>query len=144
MTTLFLCLKPKLVILNKLAGNFIQKNIFLMICLPDKILSMLQGCLITLHGCRRHVRTGQLGAFIIMFTENLKQGTLYGSILSPKTVQDTTGRNRYTFYFQFTLNFHYPQTDRVKIQIQFLVLTLLFQGLSFCRTPEFRKNCFLH
>ena len=36
------------------------------------------------------------------------------------------------------------KTDRIKIQIQFLVLTLLFQGLSFCRTPEFRKNCFLH
>ena len=144
MTTLFRGLKPELVILNKLAGNFIQKNIFLMICLPDKILSMLQGCLITLHGCRRHVRTGQSGAFIIMFTENLKQGTLYGSILTQKTVQDTAGRNRYTFYFQFTLNFHYPQTDRIKIQIQFLVLTLLFQSLSFCRTPELRKNCFLH
>ena len=48
------------------------------------------------------------------------------------------------YYFQFTLNLHYPQTDRVKIQIQFLVLTLFFQSLSFCRTPEFRKNCFLH
>ena len=36
------------------------------------------------------------------------------------------------------------KTDRIKIQIQFLVLTLLFQSLSFCRTPELRKNCFLH
>jgi len=144
MTTLFLCLKPKLVILNKLAGNFIQKNIFLMICLPDKIPGMLQGCLITLHGCRRHVRTGQLDTFIIMLTENLKQSTLYGGILTLETIQNTVGRNGYLLYFQFTLNLHYPQTDRVKIQIQFLVLTLLFQGLSFCRTPELRKNCFLH
>ena len=62
-----------------------------------------------------------------MLTEKLKQSTVYGSILTLETVQDTAGK-----------------TDRVKIQIQFLVLTLLFQGLSFCYTPKFRKNCFLH
>ena len=53
----------------------------------------------------------------IMLTEKLKQSTVYGSILTLETVQDTAGK-----------------TDRVKIQIQFLVLTLLFQSLSFCRT----------
>ena len=62
----------------------------------------------------------------IMLTEKLKQSTVYGSILTLETVQDTAGK-----------------TDRVKIQIQFLGLTLLFQSLSFCRTPELRKIFFI-
>ena len=61
-----------------------------------------------------------------MLTEKLKQSTVYGSILTLETVQNTAGK-----------------TDRVKIQIQFLVLTLLFQSLSFCRTPELRKFFFI-
>ena len=55
---------------------------------------------------------------------------------NPAPMLDGLERLRdYRYYFQFTLNFHYPQTDRIKIQIQFFVLTLLFQSLSFCHTP---------
>ena len=43
-----------------------------------------------------------------MFPKDLKQSTLYGSILTQETLQDTIGRNGYTLYLQFTLNLHYP------------------------------------
>ena len=84
-------------------------------------------------GCRRHVRTGQLGAFIIMFTENLEQSSCTGGMFTPKTVQDTAGEKPLHLRFPVHAVFsYYPQTDRIKIQIQFFVLTLLFQSLSFC------------
>ena len=78
-----------------------------------------------------HICSKQLGTFIIMLAENLKQSTLYRYILTQETVQVTVGRNRYILYFRLTLNLHYPQADRVKIQIMSLVLTFFSKALPF-------------
>ena len=89
----------------------------------------IRDSLITLHGCRRHVRTGQLDTFIIMLTENLKQSTVYRGILTLETVSYT--------HLDYQANFRFAHAETV---IPFVSLMGIEKTIYLCRRESAARS----